>query len=313
LGSSKVETMRQPEVVATGLGHPEGPCPLPDGRIVLANTYASELAIWEAGVGTSTLAYTGGGPNGCALGSDGYVYVTQTPNVGTWKARDQRPPSIQRVSMGGVVEIVATEIEGVAFDGPNDLTFGADGRLYFTDSGDWDPESRPHPGRIFALAAHGGGEIVEHLDHVYPNGIVAEADGSLVWGESYTRQIWRRRPDGARKLLRTLDDGHIPDGMKLDAEGNIWIATVTSGGIDVITSDGEYKTFVETGGYPLNLAFSGPSIFVADMGLFDTSSADVPMAGNLLRMSVEATGKPQFTGSVGIRRAAGVGGADDAG
>ena len=33
--------------VAEGLGHPEGPDVLPDGRVVFANTYASELGVWE--------------------------------------------------------------------------------------------------------------------------------------------------------------------------------------------------------------------------------------------------------------------------
>ena len=46
------------------------------------------------------------------------------------------------------VEILVAEADGVKFDGPNDLAFGPDGRLYFTDSGDWAPDdetaSRTH-------------------------------------------------------------------------------------------------------------------------------------------------------------------------
>jgi gluconolactonase len=63
------------------------------------------------------------------LGSDGCVYSTQTPNVGTWAAPVQRPPSIQKTSPNGKVEILVTEADGVKFDGPNDLAFGPDGRL----------------------------------------------------------------------------------------------------------------------------------------------------------------------------------------
>ena len=61
------------EIVAEGLGHPEGPDVLPDGRVVFANTYKSEASVWEEGKGVSTYAFTGGGPNACMLGSDGYV------------------------------------------------------------------------------------------------------------------------------------------------------------------------------------------------------------------------------------------------
>ena len=69
------------------------------------------------------------------------------------------------------------------FDGPNDLAFGPDGRLYFTDSGDWAPDTKPHPGRIVVIEKTGEASVLEELDHVYPNGIVVEPDGSVVWVE----------------------------------------------------------------------------------------------------------------------------------
>jgi gluconolactonase len=140
-------------ILSEGLGHPEGPYMMPDGRVVLANTYRSEIAVWDAKAGTSTYAFTGGCPNACMLGTDGNVYVTNCPNVGKWEPDDKRPASIQRATPNGKVEIVATEADGVKFDGPNDLTFGPDGRLYFTDSGDWDPATKPHKGTA-PSAAH---------------------------------------------------------------------------------------------------------------------------------------------------------------
>src|ERR1700692_2980184 len=91
--------LRKPiEIVAEGLGHPEGPCPLPDGRIVLANTYVRAVSVWEPGQGAGTFAGTGGGPNACMLAYDGALYVTQCPTVGAWAAPERRPPSIQRVT-----------------------------------------------------------------------------------------------------------------------------------------------------------------------------------------------------------------------
>lgn len=65
---------------ATGLGHPEGPCQLDDGRVLYANTYASEIGVWDPATNTQgTYAIVGGGPNACMLGSDGAIYSTQTP------------------------------------------------------------------------------------------------------------------------------------------------------------------------------------------------------------------------------------------
>ena len=193
--------MKKPITVCTGgLGHPEGPDELDDGRIIYANTYASAIRVWDPKTGRAgAYANVGGGPNACMLGSDGCVYSTQTPNVGTWAAPVQRPPSIQKTSPNGKVEILVTEADGVKFDGPNDLAFGPDGRLYFTDSGDWAPDAKPHSGRIVVVEKNGTAKVIEELDHVYPNGIVLEPDGSVVWVESYTLKVAaqsRRRQTG---------------------------------------------------------------------------------------------------------------------
>ena len=124
-----------------------------------------------------------------------------------------RPPSIQKTSQGGKVEILVTEADGVKFDGPNDLTFGPDGRLYFTDSGDWNQADKPHPGRICVIEKDGTAHILEELDYVYPNGIVAEPDGSIVWVESYTLNVIRRKPDEAQY--------HVSLGLALKHKGDL--------------------------------------------------------------------------------------------
>ena len=292
--------MRKPiEVVANGLGHPEGPDVLPDGRVVLANTYASEVTVWEEGKGTSTYAYTGGGPNACMYGTDGYVYVTQCPTVGAWVAPEKRPPSIQRAAPDGTVELVATEADGMPLKAPNDLTFAPDGRLYFTDSGDWDPVARPDRGYICVIDTDGSCHVVEALGAVYPNGIVAEPDGSVVWVESYTRRVVRRTADGSTEVIHELAEGHIPDGFKIDVDGNFWITTFGSGGLDVIDRDGGYVDFLETGGVVLNCTFDDTTLYVCDFGTTETQNPEsVPMSGRLLKVDLGVKGMTQFRGSI---------------
>lgn len=291
--------MRRPvTVLADGLGHPEGPDILPDGRVVFVETFSSRLAVWERGRGVSAYADCGGGPNACMLGSDGAVYITQNGGTaGRWRAEVQGPPSIQRAWPDGRVEVVVTEVGGVPLGAPNDLTFGPDGRLYFTDPGEWDPENKPDPGYLFALNPDGSGEVLAELGHVYPNGIAAEADGSLVWVESYPRLVRRRRPDGIVQELCRLPEDHIPDGLKVAANGDLYITSVTSGGIDVVARDGTGIDFLETGGVPLNCVFAGTSLYVTDFGVFDTSGP-AGMDGRLLEVEVGAEGMPLFRGAI---------------
>jgi gluconolactonase len=287
------------DVVAEGLGHPEGPYALPDGRVVFANTYASEVGVWEPGKGKGTYAHVGGGPNACMLGTDDLVYITNCPTVGAWVAPERVPPSIMRVAEGGQPEVVCTEADGVTLNAPNDLTFGPDGRLYFTDSGDWDPVTKPHPGYICVIETDGTAHVLEELEPVYPNGIVAEADGSIVWVESYTRRVVRRTSDGKVDVIHELPERHIPDGFKIDTDGNFWITTFSSGGLDVIDRNGNQVDFVETGGVPLNCCFDGSSLFVCDFGTTETTDPDAtPMGGRLLRLEVAAEGMPLFRGAI---------------
>ena len=291
--------MRKPvDTLADKLGHPEGPDILPDGRVVMVETYRSRISAWSPVDGLQLYADCGGGPNACMLGADGAVYITQNGGtVGAWTADVMVPPAIQKAWPDGRVEEIVTEIEGIRLLGPNDLTFGPDGKLYFTDPGDYYPHD-PSTGRLFALRPDGTGELIEEVGPSYPNGIVAEPDGSVVWVESYTRDVIRRRPDGAKERLCTLPDGHIPDGFKIDARGNFWITVFGAGGLDVVAPDGSYVEFVETGGVPLNCAFGGSTMYVCDFGTTDTSGG-VSMGGRLFRFDAGVDGMPLFTGAIG--------------
>ena len=137
------------ETLATGLGHPEGPDILPDGRIVMVETFTSKIIAWSSTRGIHDYANCGGGPNACRLGSDGAVYITQNGGTaGTWRAKVMSVPSIQKAWPDGRVEIIVEQIDGYKLQAPNDLSFGPDGRLYFTDPADYDPEDRGMVGSL---------------------------------------------------------------------------------------------------------------------------------------------------------------------
>lgn len=286
------------ETLAEGLGHPEGPDILPDGRIVMVETYTSRLIAWSAERGIHTYADCGGGPNACMLGSDGAVYITQNGGtVGAWRAERMGRPSIQKAWPDGRVEEVTAEVDGVKLQAPNDLSFGPDGRLYFTDPADYLPDDRG-PGRVFALNPDGTGELLEELPGAYPNGIAVEPDGSIVWVESYERRVYRRRRGNSSELIHQLPEGHIPDGLKIAASGDLWVTTFMSGGVDIIAADGTPKDFLRTGGVPLNCVFSDGSLIVTDFGDVTAVTGEAPMLGRLWRVDVDVEGMPLFRGAV---------------
>jgi len=292
--------------LAGGLAWPEGPSVLPDGRVVFVETYRSQVTYWAPDGEVGVFAYVGGGPNATVLGADGAVYVTQNGGiVGPWRAPDQRPPSIQRIDPSGRVDVVATQGDGVSFKAPNDLAFGPDGRLYFTDpGGSFEPATRPNPSFLFALDPDGACELLAELPPVYSNGIVVEQSGSIVWVESYTRAVRRRHPDGTIEDLVVLPDGRIPDGLKVAADGNLWITGGPSSGLDVVSPQGELLDFVRVGANPTNCAFSGHTLFVADGGTTG-ETADASYGGRLWRLELEGVeGMPLFPGSIQV--AAGV-------
>ena len=291
--------MQKPiETLAAGLGHPEGPDILPDGRIVMVETYTSKIIAWSRERGIHDYADCGGGPNACMLGSDGAVYITQNGGtVGAWKADVMSVPSIQKAWSDGRVEILVEAVDGIPLQAPNDLSFGPDGRLYFTDPADYQPDDR-RPGRVFALSPDGSGECLAELPEAYPNGIVAEADGGVVWVESYDRGVYRISPDGRTEQIHQLPEGHVPDGLKIDAEGNLWITTFMSGGVDIVAADGTAIGFLETGGVPLNCTFHQGDLIITDFGDITEITSDAPMDGRLWRVSVDVEGMPLFRGAI---------------
>ena len=66
-----------------------------------------------------------------------------------------------------------------------------------------------------------------------------------------------QRPGAATETLAQLPEGHMADGMKFDAAGRLWIATVTGGGFDALDLEKRTLHHVPCAHVPLNCVFVG--------------------------------------------------------
>ena len=205
-------------------------------------------------------------------------------------------PSIQRIEPGGKAAILVTEVEGIKLNGPNDLVFGA-GR-HALSSPTPAPTTRPipDPSYIFALAPDGTPRVVVAFpEPVFPNGLAVEADGSVVWDESYTGHVRRRRPDGKiEDLGRMPGDNPILDGMKIGADGRLYVTDLVGAGIHVVQPNGKVDDFIKVGGAPTNCAFSGETLWVTDATVL-AASTEPNLGGQLWRLTVPGGGAPTAT------------------
>ena len=163
---------------------------------------------------------------------------------------------------------VSTASEGVALRGPNDLTLSPGGGFYFTDPGGSD-ESNPI-GTIHYVDPKG----VTHTSArglAFPNGIVLRPGGSeLLVAESKKNRILSypvTRPGqlGEAQVFATLPDkgeeqiDNQPDGIALDAAGNLYVAHYGMRQVQVLDPKGQLIRSYPGGNQTTsNVAFAGP-------------------------------------------------------
>ncbi len=279
------------DVVATGLEFPEGPICMADGSIVLVEIKRGTISRVDPDNGSvEVVAQPGGGPNGAALGPDGALYVCNNGGFTWGEARGLTIPGlvpddyssgrIERIDINtGQVEVLYAEVDGEPLKGPNDLMFDSSGGFWFTDHGKTRSRTRDRGGLYYARP---DGSLVEEVSFPLdgPNGVglspeedrvyVAEThQGSILYwelsgpgelaGSSHGRFL--ARPAG-RKLF---------DSLAMDADGNVSVATIQTGGISTFTPEGEELEFFAVDD-PLctNICFGGSDMQTAFITLSGT-------------------------------------------
>jgi gluconolactonase len=276
--------------LASGLKFPEGPVVLPDGSVAFTEIARGEVNKVAPDGTKSTIATTGGGPNGLALGPDGALYVCN--NGGCFNfieigdllipgplPEDWTGGSIQRIDLGsGEVTTLYTECDGFPLRAPNDLVFDADGGFWFTDHGVRDHTARTSDLTGIYYAKPDGSSITMPIFPMEaPNGVGLSPDGATLYvAETHTARLYRWDLEGpGQPVIVAGPSAHggtqlaAPGGMKLfdslavDGEGHVVIGTLGTGGLTIVEPSGLHD-FVELPD-PLvtNVCFGGDDLRTA--------------------------------------------------
>ena len=277
-----------PEVVATGLRFPEGPVSMPDGSVLLVEIARGTLTRVAVDGSLSVVAELGGGPNGLAIGPDGAAYVCNNGGFEWIEAGGLLFPghaanadpcgSIQRVDLAtGAVTTLYDSFEGERLKGPNDIVFDADGDFWFTDHGKTYGRQMDS-GAVFHASIDGSYIRQAAFPMVTANGCGLSPDEKTLYvSETETGRLWHwpitGRGELAKKPWPSPNGGSLVgqatgyqrfDSMALEANRNICVATLVTGGITVFSPDGEKLEYWQgPEPYCTNICFGGPDMSTA--------------------------------------------------
>jgi gluconolactonase len=201
-----------------------------------------------------------GAPNGHKILADGTHLVCDA----------SRHAVLHLSADGKMLEHASKECDGKPLNGPNDLTLDTpNGGFYFSDPGESDLKNPI--GTIHYVDKSGK---THRLDGglAYPNGIALTSDGKKLYlAESQTNQIHIYDVSGPgkigkRKLFADLpkhaSGDHLqsqPDGMCLDAAGNLYVAHYGMKQVQVLDPAGKLIRQYDGGNVTTsNVAFGGP-------------------------------------------------------
>ena len=176
---------------------------------------------------------------------------------------------VTRLEANGDVTVLANSFQGRQLNRPNDVIVKSDGSIYFTD-----PWTHRRPAAqweldfsgVYRLSADLGTLTLLAKDFIVPNGLAFSPDETQLFVNDSRRghiRVFDMQDDGtiARASDRvfcdlTGDRPGVPDGMKVDVEGNVYCGG--SGGLWILDPKGEHLgTIAHEATATTNLAFGG--------------------------------------------------------
>jgi sugar lactone lactonase YvrE len=277
--------MGETRILLGGLRFPEGPR-WRDGRLWFSDMHARRVIALDANGNAETVLSLDDDPSGLGWLPDGRLLVV---------SMHQR--KVLRRDRDGLV--VHADLAGVADFHANDMVVDVHGRAYVGNFGfDLNAGAAPRPTRLALV--HPDGRVAVAADELaFPNGAVLTPDGdTLIVAERFAARLtaFDVAQDGslANRRVWAQVAGMVPDGICLDAEGAVWVASpgsrgvlrVKEGGVVVQKIAVEHQAYAcMLGGadrrtlYVCTAAHHDPAKTTDHGGRIEAALVDVPGAG----------------------------------
>lgn len=230
------------EVVATGLKWPEGPVWIKEEKYLLfSDNQTNSIYKWNEKDGLKVFlkpsGYTGLGKYSSEPGSNGLL-INKNKELVAAEHGDRRI-SIMNMKKGGK-KTLADSYNGKRLNSPNDIVQANSGDYYFTDPPYGLGDNRSEIGFSGVYKISQDGKITLIIDNLkHPNGITFSPDGKILYVAETNENapsIWSYDVnfDGSVSnpkkffdvsILNSGNTRFIPDGLKRDKRGNLYVAT----------------------------------------------------------------------------------------
>src|SRR5262245_28042967 len=251
------------ENIATGFTFTEGHVWHSQGRrLIFSDIPNDTLYMWMEDNGHQIFRKPSGQGNGNTFDRQGRLLTCEHANR-----------RVSRTAPDGSVETLASHYDGKRLNSPNDVICASNGDVYFSDppyglrqpDGSYKGQELPFCG-VFRWSAATAELTLLIDDFVRPNGLALNAQETELYicdtQHNHVR-VFDLGADGALRhghICAQLIHGEVlgrADGIKLDVEGNLYVAGNTPEGVWVFNPDGKLLGFISVGELVANLAWGG--------------------------------------------------------
>lgn len=281
-----MRVMKKSTTLLEGLVFPEGPR-WHEGKLWFSDMHDDRVMTVDLDGRAQTVVEVPGQPSGLGWLPDGRMLIVSMS--------DRR---LLRLDPNGLV--IVADLSRLATFHCNDMVVDRQGRAYVGNFGyDLHAQADPRPAAIILVLPTGEARIAA-ADLAFPNGTVITPDGrTLIVGESMGARLtaFDIEADGSlsnRRLFAQLE-GAVPDGICLDAEGAVWVASPLGNELLRVREGGEVTHRVQASQRTFACMLGGPerrTLFACTahgfhpdewvrerMGRIEVVEVDVPGAG----------------------------------